>query len=144
MEGIATLVRIYRMRLNDARRGLADLFREKEDILAECARMLGELEAERLVAAASLEAGTEYASYRGAMLARREAMNPLIDDVDERIGEANDRIAELFRELKKYELTLEQREKELALEEARREQIELDELGLEMFRRREKEAKGRV
>jgi flagellar FliJ protein len=137
MKGIATLVRVYRMRLNDARRGLADLFREKEGILAECDRIAGEVEAERIIAAGSLEAGTAFARYRGAMIMRREALNPLIADVDRRIAEVNEHIAVLFRELKKYELTLEQREQEKAREEERREQLLLDELGLEMFRRRE-------
>ena len=137
MDGIATLARIHRMRLNDARRALADLHRERDGILGECARLAGELEAEKLIAAASWEANTAFAAYRGVMIARREAMNLLLDDVEVRLGEANDRIATQFRELKKYELTLERRELEKTREAERRERIELDELGLDMYRRRQ-------
>ena len=137
MEGIATLVRIYRTRLNDARRALADLIRERDIILGECARLAGEVAAEKLIAATSLEANSAFANFLSAMTSRQAAMNFQIDDVDGRISEANDYIATLFRELKKYELTQAQRELEKVREADRREQIELDELGLDIYRRRE-------
>ena len=135
-EGVATLVRIYRTRLNDARRALAELNREQNAILGERARLLDEYHAEKLFAATSLEAGTAFVAYYGAMQERQKAMGFLLDDVERRMGEANDHIATIFRELKKYEITAEQRALEKAREAARREQLELDELGLEIYRRR--------
>ncbi|MDA0231194.1 MAG: flagellar FliJ family protein [Proteobacteria bacterium] len=137
MEGIATLVRIYRTRLNDARRALADLNRERDIILGESARLVGQVAAEKLIAATSWEANTAFANFLNVMTTRRAAMNFQLNDVEGRLGEANDYIATLFRELKKYELTQAQRELEKTREADRREQIELDELGLDMYRRRE-------
>lgn len=139
MKGIATLARIYRQRLNDARRALAELNREKNGILNERIRLADEFEAEKLIAGESLEAGTAFAAFYGAMQERQGAMGFLLDDVDRRMGEANDHIATIFRELKKYEITLEQRKVEEAREAAHREQLEMDELGLEIYRRREAE-----
>ena len=136
MDGIATLVRICRTRVTDARRALAELNREQNDILGECARLAGELEAEKLIASTSLEAGAAFTAFRVAMKERQKAMGFLLDDVEARIFKANELIAAEFRELKKYELTHEKRELEKAQEAARREQLEVDELGLEMYRRR--------
>ena len=51
-------------------------------------------------------------------------------------AEAREKLDEAYRELKKYEVVQETRDLRQAREEARQEQIEFDEMGLQAYRRK--------
>ena len=54
--------------------------------------------------------------------------------MEQQVAEAREKLDEAYRELKKYEVAQETRDLRQAREEARQEQIELDEIGLQAHR----------
>lgn len=140
MKGLATLIRVRREALDGRRRRLAALESQRVRI----DRSLDEL-AERERSERALAGGDPLlmsmfqgflryvAAERAGLLQRRET---LLRDIDR----ATEEIAEAFRELKKFEIAKDRHDRRRAAEAARLERLELDEIGLNAFRRRRAES----
>ena len=85
--------------------------------------------------AGSSEMGITFGAYYNLFRYRRGLLDQKIRAKEAEILEARDILSRAFMELKKYQVADEIRKREAALEEARREQGELDELGLQLYRR---------
>ena len=59
-----------------------------------------------------------------------------ISDFEKKIAEKQEEMRREYKDLKTFEITQEAREKTTALEESKKEQMVLDELGQESYRRR--------
>jgi flagellar FliJ protein len=66
----------------------------------------------------------------------REKLKDLLGEVRRQIAGAQNELAEAYRRLKTFEVTQEARDAAVAAEENRLETIELNELGLELHRRK--------
>ncbi|MEK9661426.1 MAG: flagellar FliJ family protein [Alphaproteobacteria bacterium] len=66
---------------------------------------------------------------------RNDAMQADLDSLGSRISAARDEIADAFAEIKRFELIEAAQQERARKEAAKREQEELDELGLNVFRR---------
>jgi flagellar protein FliJ len=102
--------------------------------------MLGlddELERERKVATQDYATSFGFPNYRKMNRERRANLEVAREEVIDRIAAAQEEVNAAFRELKKYELVLENWERRERAKQEKREQDEMDEAGLQGFRRRQ-------
>ncbi len=140
MKALTSLVRLHRLRLDEKRKFLGELERRRADLIRRQQDMRDELRAEKAAALASLEAGSTFPAYFAAFEARRDQAASLLVEIDHRIEAASADLAESFRDLKKHETVLTNRKERARKEAARRERIELDDIGIDIHRRRTRES----
>jgi flagellar export protein FliJ len=135
MKGLETLIRAHRRRLEEK---LCHL-RELEALSASLASDLTGLERafsnEQEVARNSREAGFTYGDYAVSVDERRSRLGQSIAEVEAKIGKVREQVAKVYGELKRYEITLDHRQRRAREAERHREQAELDEIGIQQFRR---------
>jgi len=133
MKSLATLIKLYRKRLDDKR---IELVREQET-LDELNKILAhireEMRQEKKVAEKSLEGRYTFPGYVGQAINSERRIASLIKEQENKIEAIRDAIAEEFSELKKYEILLEVKQRSAAKEEARLEQTQLDEIATNSF-----------
>ena len=139
MKALTSLVRLHRLRLDEKRKFLGELEGHRADIIRRQEEMRDELHAEKAAAQASLQAGSTFQAYFAAFETRRDRAASLLIEIDQRIEAASAVLAESFRDLKKHETVLANRKERARKEAARREQIELDDVGIDIYRRRTRE-----
>lgn len=140
MADLSVLIRLHKHELDEKRRALAELYGslallEKERTELERAF---ELEKQALRETAP-DMQFTFAGYAESVRQKREQIMEAERALEKSIENAKDSLMETFGELKKYEMT--QAERERLEEEERRlkEGRMLDEIGLEGFRRKEKQ-----
>ncbi|MEO5337308.1 MAG: flagellar export protein FliJ [Magnetospirillum sp. WYHS-4] len=131
------LIRLHEWQVDEKRRRLGELLRVLDDLEARLKRLETELiEEQRIAARAPNEAGFLYGNYAEAVIERRERLKESIARAEVEIARARDDLREAFRDLKKYEIAQRNRDQKAAAELARKEQLVLDELGLQGYRQR--------
>lgn len=131
MKTIATLIRLAKLEVDNRRRLLADLLEQDAAFDRAVQRLDNELITERDKARESPEYAAGYTAYAKHAASRRKALIDRKAALAVDIDKARDRLAEAFEEQKKYEITAERRDDAEAAERNRREQLDLDELGLQ-------------
>lgn len=129
MKGLPNLIRLHRWRLDEKRRNLAELERLAADLRDHGARIEEDMRSEQKVAVGSPEAGFAYGNYAKAVIARRATLAASLAEVQIKISQASDDVAQSFQELKRFEIAQEHREKAARERQARLEQFAFDELG---------------
>lgn len=136
MMGLHTLIRLRRQQLDEKRKVLTEL----QGVLTALNGALHDLEAE--VAREQRTAGNDpetaflYGPYANAVIVRRQGIEAQIAEQAARVADAHGALMAAFRELKKLEVVQERRDEEARQKAALAEQKSLDELGLDMHRRR--------
>jgi flagellar biosynthesis chaperone FliJ len=132
-----TLIRLRKWDVDEKQRALAVVLRAEEAIVARQEALEAEIKNE-LALAGQLPAdqrGTLY-GYLKRCEGHRAALASALDDVRQRIIKAQDHLAEAYRHLKTFEVTQEKRDLAEEHEESRLEIIDLDEIGLNLHRRK--------
>lgn len=137
MKGLPTLIRLHRWRLDEKRKQLAALERLAAKLREQRRRLEEELRAEQDVARSLTGAEFTYAAYAKAVVQRRETLARSIAEAEGQIERVMAEVTEAFRELKRYEVAQANRERAAEEEAARREQAVLDDVGANVYRRRE-------
>lgn len=135
MKGLPNLIRLYRWRLDEKRRNLAELERLAADLRQQGCRIEEEVRNEQGVAAASPEIGFAYGAYATAVIARRTKLAASLAEVKAKIATAAADVTESFQELKRLEIAQSHREQAAKQRAAKLEQLGLDELGISAHRR---------
>ena len=136
-KGLTTLARLTKWTVDQRRRTLGALLRELEDLETNRRGLDIELSQEQSAAADNPdEAGLLYGTYAEAFINRREIVDESIRTKKAEIENALEELNESYRELKKYEVACDSRSQRELVEEVRREQIELDDIGIETYRRK--------
>jgi flagellar export protein FliJ len=136
VKGLPNLIRLHRWRLDEKRRTLAELERLALELDDQERRLAAELVREQAAAAASSEARRTYGAYARSVVERRGKIAESKAEVTTQIEQATAAVQEAFQELKRYEIALETREKAARERAGRLEQAVLDDLGLQVFRRK--------
>lgn len=139
MKGVDALIRLWKWRLDERRRIVVDLEIMRAGFERQIDALDIELEQERKVATQHYEASFGFTSYRKMNRERRANLEMSREEVIDRIAAAQEEVKAAFREQKKYELVLENWEKRERLKQEKREQAEMDEAGLQGFRRRQEQ-----
>jgi flagellar export protein FliJ len=136
-KGLPSLIRLRRWRVDEQRRRLAELTRRADDLHGEAQRLEREIADEQARSRTDpLEAGTAYAGYARAAIDRRARTAKAIEAAEADVAAARDDLGEAYRSLRTLEAAQADRERRRAMEEDRREQIILDDLGIQGHRRR--------
>ncbi|HUA56401.1 MAG TPA: flagellar FliJ family protein [Candidatus Sulfotelmatobacter sp.] len=135
MKGLPTLIRVRQWELEEKRRKLADLEGLAVQLEEAIARLDDEVKMEQGVATASTEVSFAYAPYAQAAIERRRTLKASLEDVRLQIEAAAQEVTAAYQELKKYEVANDARRRRARVEASRREQIVLDEIAIEGFRR---------
>lgn len=142
MRGVGGLIRLWKWKLDERRRIVVDLEILKAGIERQMIQLDEELEQERKVASQDYEASFGFSNYRRMNRERHANLDASREEVIDRIAAAQEEVNAAFREQKKYELVLENWEKRERLKREKREQAEMDEAGLQGFRRRQEQDGG--
>lgn len=134
------LIRLHEWRVDEKRRRLGELIRVLDDLEDRARRLEQELAMEQQVAGqAPDEAGFLYGNYADAVIQRRERLATSIAQAEQEVAGAREELRQEYRELKKYEIAQENRDRRALQEAERREQLVLDELGIQGYRNRQAE-----
>jgi flagellar export protein FliJ len=136
-KSLQPLVRLHGWQVDEKRRRLGELLRIVESLEARLTQLHEELAREQAAAAASPElAGVIYGNYARAVIETRAKLTASIEQAEQAVASARDELREAYREQKKFEMTQKARDKREEKERSRLEQIDLDEVGLEVFRQK--------
>ncbi len=131
------IIRLHKWQLDEKRRNLVELERMKDSFLQNLADLQLELAAEQKKASEAPVVSISYGAYAQQVMTRRTNIVNSILELDGSLEEMKDQVADAFKELKKYEV-VEQRERDRELRKRNhRQQIELDELAINIHRRRQ-------
>ena len=141
MADLSGLIRVRRHALEQKQKFVAELYRQAEELDNQKATLLTTLDEEREKVD---EMGVEMLSYFGPY---SEAVKERVEEIDEasetlnaRIEIAREDMRAAFAELKKIQITQERREDEEEKAVNKKESDELDEIGLETYRRKVEES----
>ena len=131
VKGVATLIRINEWTVDERRRELGARLKELDDLEAALDRLEKEVADEQRTAAARPEiAGFLYGAYAESVIHRREQFQLASKSKEQEVSVAREALSDAYRELKKYQVFHENQQRMEAEEQARKDQAELDELGL--------------
>ena len=134
---LRNLVRLHEWAVDEKRRKLGELLRLVRNLEDQVWRLEEEVVREQATAGAMPEeAGFMYGNYANAVIERRQRLKDSIARMETEISVAQEELREAYRDLKKYEVAQETRERNEVEERERRDQQVLDEVGLQGQRRR--------
>lgn len=136
MKGLGTLIRYKKWNLDEKRRALSEFERLERNLRTELAGLADELKAEQAAALESTESSYAFADYARAARVRAERLDESLSSVQSQAEAVRDEVAQAFEELKRYELTQANQEREARLAEGRSEQRVLDDISQDGYRRR--------
>lgn len=132
MKSRKSLIQLRQFEVDERRQTVSDI----ENMMAELKQMIVDLE--RQIEVEQERAGVDdvnhfaYPTFAKAAIQRRDNLQNSVNELEARLGEARDRLAEAFEELKKVELIEERDAERVRVHEAAQEQAELDEIGMNM------------
>lgn len=139
MADLDPLIRYRKHGVDEKRRFLSQLYRELEKLQGQkqviADKMDHEIELAREMA--TIEAQTYLGKYLEGARRKIEALDKSIKKMDVRIAAAQEDIRAAFTEVKKLEITQDQREAREEAKRKRKEDATLDEIAIEQFRRKE-------
>lgn len=138
-KGLKTLIRLSKFNVDEKRRVLTALQTREDQVIDEIRQAEEQLVREQRMASENQAVAFAFAAFYQAWAHHRHALEQALMAVRQQIEVARDELAEAFREQKTYEVTQANREKREREEADRKEQIFLDEIGLNMHRRKEQE-----
>ncbi len=136
MNGITNLIRIHKWQLDEKRRAIADMEHLLAGFQDQLAKLDREQEMELRVAGQNEETRFAYVNYAKAAGIRRENLVASITEAEQRIAESQEEVAEIYQDLKKYEISEETRLRLLHEQQKKRLQQEMDALSIDMHRRK--------
>ena len=136
MKRLTGLIRLHRWKLEEKLRDLRELERLHDKLQAQATSLEEDLVRERAIARDSREASYAFGRYVEHVIDQQRKLKESIYEVISQIQDLEGVVAETYRELKKYELTEANRLQRQRRNMQRREQIELDEIALNVHRRR--------
>ena len=135
---IETLIRLRKFEVDERQRAMAVLLGREENILngLEALKLEKQAEAEFMREAGIWE-GSTYTAYLEHWKIRHQRFMAALTQVRTLILKASEELSDAYRRLKTFEITKEKRDEEEEQEENRLQQIELDERGLDLHRRKQ-------
>lgn len=142
MADLNPLIRVRRHIVEQKQKFLAELYRQTEELQGKKQNLQTELaEESEKTRSMGAEMLSYFGSYATAIKTRIRKTIDAINKLETRIDVAREDMREAYAELKKVEITQERREAEEQKEIAGKEADELDEIGIESYRRRVAEEK---
>jgi flagellar export protein FliJ len=132
MKSRKSLIQLRKFEVDERRQTVSDI----ETMMGEFQQM--GIDLERQIEVEQEKAGVSdvnhvaYPTFAKAAIARRDNLKTSCTELESKLEEARDQLAEAFEELKKVELIEARDAQRIRAHEAAREQVELDEIGINM------------
>ncbi len=139
MAQLHSLIRLRRHELDEKRKILADLNKELEHLYARKQKLLDDLAREKDLAAVDMDCARHFPNFLNRTMQQVDALNTAIQSKLLEIQAATLVVQEAYLEAKKLEIAQENRDKAEAERLQKIEDAQMDEIGLEGFRRHTKE-----
>jgi flagellar export protein FliJ len=141
MANLKSLIKLRRHNVDEKQKFLAQLYREVEMIEGSKQTLIERLRHEREVLdkSGTLEMYAYFGRFSQNIQRMLERLNVEKKKLEMRIVVAQDDVREAFANMKRIEIVQREREREEQKEQDRKETRELDEIGLDGFRRKEEE-----
>ncbi len=134
---LRNIIRLHEWHVDEKRRELGSWLHQVEMLEAQARNLEEELKREQYSAAAApVEAGFLYGNYARQVIERRHEIAEALAKSEEAVVTVREALRDAHQELKKYEIAKANRDRLAAEELDRKEQITLDELGIQAHRRR--------
>lgn len=134
------LIRVRRHVVEQKQKFLAELYRQAEELETQKATMLRQHQEEQeKIKTMDVDMLSYFGPYSEAVKERVAEIDGAIGTLEARIDIAREDMRESFSELKKIEITQENRQKEIADELRKKEDQVLDEVALDNYRRKQSE-----
>lgn len=134
---LRSLIRLHEWHVDQKRRELGQLLQQVADLEAQARDLERDLKAELTAASGDpMEGGFLFGNYSRRVITQREELAQSLVNAEDAMIVVRDALRDAHRELKKYEIVKENRDLEEARELDRKEQIVLDELGVQAYRQR--------
>lgn len=139
MANLKPLIRLRKYRVEEKQKVLAELFRQSELLEGRKRVLFADMEREEQLAneSSSIDAMFAFVAYAARVHTEIEKLNMIMEKMEPRILKAQDEMREAFSEQKKAEIIQEQRQDDEKKEIAKKENTNLDEIGVEVFRRKD-------
>tara|TARA_R110002167_G_scaffold102519_4_gene265897 strand:+ start:305 stop:748 length:444 start_codon:yes stop_codon:yes gene_type:complete len=128
--GMQTLIRLHRWQLDELRRRLAPLESEREILVKRGLSLLESLDRERHAVAAGNGTPADLQSFKDRVMFEHERIGEQLARIEQSVEQLREQMAEAFQDVKKFEITEERRRANEHREMLRRDQLQLDEIGL--------------
>ena len=135
MKGLPSLIKLHKWELEEERKVLAALLSARQDLEDRAAQIRIDMAAARQNAN-NINWLFAYPPYADASYKQLDRLAESVTELDGKIDVAEERVADAFKELKKYEVALERQLQRERLKAERRDQIILDEIALNAHRRK--------
>jgi flagellar protein FliJ len=136
-KGLHTLIRVRKWDVDEKQRAVGLLLRDEEKIQEFQTALAREIEEEKaLVGQSAPDQRMTFEPYLQRCKQRRNNLEAALILIRRKIEEAREELAEAYRRLKTFEITQDQRDTAEEKEENRVEQITLDEMGIDLHRRK--------
>ncbi|OPZ78931.1 MAG: hypothetical protein BWY78_00331 [Alphaproteobacteria bacterium ADurb.Bin438] len=139
-DALKTLIRVAKWELDERRRTLTDLLKFEDQVLEEKRRLEKEKEAQDNLVASSLDFAFSYDLYLKGYLEKQANLDKTLSEIRDLIEKARNMLEEAFMTLKTYEISDKNKEKKEAYELELKNQKNLDEMGLNSYRIRNKKS----
>jgi len=138
MAGLAGIIRLRRFQLDEKRQALAGWHRFADELRADRARLEQSIADEQKAARDSVDPSSalSFGAFVRAALDRRKRIDDSLAKVEAEIEAATEEVRDAYADLKRFEQTEAQRRTREGMRRARAETAQLDEIGLEGYRRR--------
>lgn len=137
--GLSTLIRLHKHELDEKRRALAELYAVMAALEQERLTLERTFEAERQAVDQSGDVHFTFARYAETVKKKQEDLNAAKAALEQHIDQVKHSLMETFAEMKKYEMTEAERQRLEEEEQSLREDREMDDIGMEGFRRKSDE-----
>ncbi len=132
MKSRKSLIQLRRFEVDERRQTVADIETMIRELLQMVIDLERQIEVEQEKAGVSDVNHFAYPTFAKAAIVRRDNLKNSCAELETKLEEARDQLAEAFEELKKVELIEERDAERVRVHEAAKEQAELDEIGINM------------
>jgi len=139
MADLTTLIRLHKHELDEKRRVLSDLYTGMAQLEHQRRELERAFEREKKAAGDAGNIHFTFPQYVEKTNRERKVLDDQEAALEKKIAAAKDSMMETFSELKKYEMTQEERDRIAEEERQFKESREMDAVGLEVFRRKGEE-----
>ena len=137
MKGLKTLIKLRQRELDKLRQNLGKLEEELRSLITEEKRLGAELEAEIKLAAENPEMAQFFGQFAQGIEHKQDQIRALASEVNKAIANMQREITDAFGELKRLEIARDNFEAEQEAKQAHREALELDEIALQQYNRKQ-------
>ena len=135
MTAFKSLTRVHSWVLNEKRQKLAGIDELVKKMKNDLQDLEKELEMENKTANTSIEGTVAFPAFIAAALERRRRLRHTIGELEDSVQAAREEVHAAFEEMKKYEHASDLEARKQQEESTRRERINLDDLGTDIYRR---------